>query len=48
MSNRRKLIVALGVSALMASFSSFAQQPSTVWRIVFLLPITHEGFISLG
>ena len=36
MSNRRKLIVALGASALLMPFGSFAQQQGKVWRIGYL------------
>src|ERR1039457_4107534 len=33
MNNRRKLVMALGASALAAPFSSFAQKQGKVWRI---------------
>jgi putative ABC transport system substrate-binding protein len=36
MNNRRKLLVALGASALAAPFGSFAQQQGKVWRVGFL------------
>jgi putative ABC transport system substrate-binding protein len=36
MNNRRKLIAALGASALAAPFHSYAQQPGKVWRIGYL------------
>ncbi len=36
MNTRRKLLVALGASALVAPFTSFAQQQGKVWRIGFL------------
>ena len=36
MNNRRKIIFALGASALAAPFVSFAQQQGKVWRIGFL------------
>ncbi len=36
MNNRRKLIVALGASALTAPLASFAQQQSRVWRLGYL------------
>jgi putative ABC transport system substrate-binding protein len=36
MNNRRKLIVALGASALVTPLGSFAQQQHKVWRIGFL------------
>ena len=35
MNNRRKLLVALGASALAAPFASFAQQQGKVWRVGF-------------
>ncbi len=38
MNNRRKLIVALGASALAAPLRAFAQQQGKVWRIGFLAP----------
>ena len=33
---RRKLLIALGASALASPLASFAQQQSKVWRIGFL------------
>ena len=36
MNKRRKLIVALGASALAAPFASYAQQQGKVWRVGFL------------
>ena len=36
MNNRRKLIIALGASALAEPFGTFAQQQGKVWRIGFL------------
>jgi putative ABC transport system substrate-binding protein len=36
MSNRRKLILALGVNALLVPFGSFAQQQGRVWRVGFI------------
>jgi putative ABC transport system substrate-binding protein len=36
MNNRRKLVIALGASALTAPFGSFAQQQSKIWRVGFL------------
>jgi len=41
--NRRKLVIALGASTLVAPFGSFAQQQSKVWRIAFLTPTTSES-----
>jgi len=39
MSNRRKLILALGAGTLVAPFRSHAQQPSKLWRIGVLSPL---------
>lgn len=36
MSNRRKLIIALGAGALAAPFGSLAQQQGKIWRVGFL------------
>jgi putative ABC transport system substrate-binding protein len=36
MNNRRKLVIALGTSALVVPLSSFAQQQGKVWRVGFL------------
>jgi putative ABC transport system substrate-binding protein len=36
MNNRRKLVIALGASALAAPFGLFAQQQGKVWRVGFL------------
>ncbi len=36
MNNRRKLVIALGASALTAPLGSFAQQKGKVWRVGFL------------
>ena len=36
MNNRRKILISLGASALIAPFGSFAQQQGKVWRIGFL------------
>ena len=36
MNNRRKLVIALGASALAAPFVSLAQQQGKVWRVGFL------------
>jgi putative ABC transport system substrate-binding protein len=44
MNNRRKLVIALGASALAAPFASFAQQQGKVWRIGYL----HPGSASLA
>ena len=45
MTQRRKLIVALGASALVAPFGSFAQQPGKIWRIGFLT-LRHVDFVD--
>ena len=44
MSNRRKLIIALGSGALTAPFGSFAQRQGKVWRIGFLLEREQPDF----
>jgi putative ABC transport system substrate-binding protein len=36
MNNRRKLVIALGASALTTPFASFSQQQGKVWRVGFL------------
>ena len=36
MNNRRKLLIALGGSALLAPLASFAQLQGKVWRVGFL------------
>ena len=43
MNNRRKIIVALGATALAAPFASFAQQQGKVWRIGYLSPRAHSN-----
>lgn len=48
MNNRRKLIVALGASALAAPFSSFAQQPGKVWRIGFLYLLSRQSAVDFN
>ena len=45
MNNRRKLIVALGASALAVPFASFAQQQGKVWRVGFLAS-RHVEFVD--
>ena len=44
MNNRRKLVIALGASALTAPLSSFAQQQGKVWRIGFLGSATAQSY----
>ena len=44
MNNRRKLVMALGASALAAPFGSLAQQQGKVWRIGFLGSESASGF----
>jgi len=39
MNNRRKLVIALGASALAVPFGSFAQQQGKVWRVGYLSQI---------
>ena len=46
MNKRRKLVIALGASALAAPFGSFAQQPGKVWRIGFLSPASASGYAN--
>jgi putative ABC transport system substrate-binding protein len=46
MNNRRKLIVALGASALTAALASFAQQQGKVWHIGFLGVTSASGYVS--
>ncbi len=52
MNNRRKIIVALGASALAASLASFAQQQGKVWRVGFLAsrgrPVSLDSDIYAG
>ncbi len=43
MNNRRKLVIALGASALAAPFASFAQQQGKVGRIGFLSPYRSDN-----
>ena len=45
MNNRRKLVIALGASALTAPFGSFAQQQGKVWRVGFLGTATAAGYV---
>jgi len=47
MNNRRKLVIALGASALVGPFTSFAQQQRKVWRIGFLGSTTAPNFANL-
>ncbi len=48
MNNRRKLVIALGMGALAAPFSSFAQQQGKVWRVGFLSTITRPASLDSG
>jgi putative ABC transport system substrate-binding protein len=43
---RRKLLVALGASALTAPLASFAQQQGKVWRIGFLGTASASGYVK--
>jgi hypothetical protein len=44
MNNRRKLVIALGASALTAPFGSFVQQPAKIYRIGILSAETVSGY----
>jgi putative ABC transport system substrate-binding protein len=46
MNNRRKIIVALGASALAAPFASFAQPQGKVWRLGYLSPASAAGYVK--
>ena len=46
MNTRRKLLIALGVGALAAPFTSFAQQQGKVWRVGFLVPERRPGSLD--
>ena len=46
MNNRRKLVIALGASALAAPFGAFAQQQGKVWRIGYLGTTRSDAFAS--
>jgi len=46
MNNRRKLVIALGASALAAPLHSFAQQQGKVWRIGYLGTTRSDAFAS--
>jgi putative ABC transport system substrate-binding protein len=46
LNTRRKLLVALGASALTAPLGSFAQQQGKVWRIGFLGTASASGYIK--
>ena len=46
MNTRRKLIIALGTTALVASFTSLAQQPGRIWRIGFLGVASASGYAN--
>lgn len=46
MNNRRKLIVALGASALASPIASFAQQQGKIWRIGFLGTASASGYVK--
>jgi hypothetical protein len=45
MNTRRKLLIAVGASALGAPFASVAQQQTKVWRVGFLAP-RHVDFLD--
>jgi ABC-type uncharacterized transport system substrate-binding protein len=46
--NRRKLIIALGAGALVAPFTSLAQQQGKVWRIGFLSSLSRQTLHETG
>jgi putative ABC transport system substrate-binding protein len=46
MNKRRKLVIALGAGALIAPFSSFAQQQGKVWRIGFLGAMSRQALLD--
>ena len=48
MSNRRKLLVALGLGALSATIPALAQQPPKVWRVGFLSGNSHPALLDSG
>ncbi len=48
MNNRRKLLVALGASALVAPLSSIGQQQGKVWRIGFLYLLSRQSAVDAG
>jgi hypothetical protein len=43
MNDRRKLLIALGTTALAAPFGSFAQQPGKVWRVGLLYVLSRQS-----
>ena len=48
MTTRRKILLALGVSALTAPFQSFAQQQSKIWRIGLLDYGSRQSLLDAG
>ena len=48
MNNRRKLVIALGASALTAPLRSFAQQQVKVWRVGFLTAYSRQTLAQSG
>jgi len=48
MNNRRKLVIALGASALAAPFPSFAQQAGKIWRLGYLDFASHKSMVDAG
>jgi putative ABC transport system substrate-binding protein len=48
MDNRRKLLIALGASALAAPFGSFAQQQGKIWRIGYLDYGSRQSMLNSG
>jgi putative ABC transport system substrate-binding protein len=45
---RRKLVIAIGGSALAAPFASFAQRPGKVWRVGFLTSFRSDNDPQIG
>jgi putative ABC transport system substrate-binding protein len=47
MNNRRKILIALGASALPASFAVFAQQQGKVWRVGIVTPRSRPASLDV-
>ena len=48
MNNRRKLVIAIGASALAAPFTSFSQQQGKVWRVGYLDLGSRKSLVDSG
>ena len=48
MDSRRKLLIALGASALAAPFGAFAQQQGKVWRVGYLASTARPSSFDPG